>query len=421
MKNFKLSICLGIVLLALTLTMNVSAAGKQVMIKLAFMGDGANRESTQKIFDQFTQENPDIKVDLLYIPTAGGNAWNDYFMKIQTLIAGGNAPDICHVAIEGIQMFDKLGLALPIDDFIKKNPQLIGDALTDIHPRLQAPFVINGKTYGFVNDWNNVMMHFNTDRLKEAGLEVPKEDWNKDMFLEYCKKLTNGGKYAFAIPNYYFGTEGWLFAFGASMLNDDMTKAALNQPNAVEMFQLWQDLIHKYKYAPIPEPNTNAIQQLVDGQVAMGSWGRWPVRNYVDNKFKSVAIQFLPKFKETRDVVFGSGAICVLKSTKHPDEAMRTAVWTADRYFVEHYYGITSIPTRKSVADKVIPETGFPQNYDLYYKTADFARPVQSPPQYPAIASVFDRYLGAVLANEMPAKEAMDKAAAEIDAILAKK
>ena len=44
--------------------------------------------------------------------------------------------------------------------------------------------------YAFPFSFNNVVMHINTDRLQEAGLEAPGEDWDKDEFLSYCEKLT---------------------------------------------------------------------------------------------------------------------------------------------------------------------------------------------------------------------------------------
>ena len=392
-------------------------------VKVAFMGAGANKDETQKIFDMFTKANPNIKVEVMFIPVNGGSGWNDYFTKIQTMVAGGNAPDVTFVAIEGIRMMDKLKLAMPINDYINKYPDYVAGADTDINPNLQKPFIIDGKNYGYVTEWNNVVMHFNTKLLKEAGLELPKENWNKEDFLNYCSKLTktvNGKKqYALAIPNYYFAAEAWLYNNMASILSEDMTKCTLNEPNSVEMFQLWQDLIYKYKYAPAPEPGVDSAQQLMQGQVAMACAGRWFTQNYVDNNFKDAAVQYLPNLK-TNKVNFGSGAFCVLSSSKNKEEAAKLTLWTAGKEFTTAYLGKGAIPTRKSVADEVIPKLDVPQNKELFYKTADKAVAVQSPAQYPAIATVFDKYLSAILSNQMKAQEALDLATKEIDAILAK-
>ena len=424
-----------LVALAMTATLAVSAFGcsKSVKtdvkedvktIKISFMGDGAGKDAMQKNFDLFNSKHKDIKAEVMYVPVNGGSGWNDYFTKIETMIAGGTAPDISFVAIEGIQSFDSKNLAMPINDYVAKFPELADGVDKDINPNLQKPFVINGKNYGYVTEWNNVVTHFNTTLLKEAGLELPKENWGKQDFLDYCSKLTkkvNGKQqYALAIPNYYFAAEAWLYNNNASILSEDMKKSALNEPNSVEIFQLWQDLIYKYKYAPAPEPNADSAQQLMSGQVAMAFAGRWFTNNYVTNNFKDVAVQYIPNFK-TNKVNFGSGAFCVLNSSKNKDAAAQVALWTAGKEFTTAYLTNASIPTRKSVADDVIPKVSVPQNSQLFYKTADTAVAVQAPPQYPAVATVFDKYLSAILSNQMPAKEALDKATIEINAILAKK
>jgi multiple sugar transport system substrate-binding protein len=423
LKSVVLTLFVATVLFAVT-GCSGAMQKKPVTIKMAYMqGQSVTKEQTEKIFEEFTKSNPTIKVDVTFIP-AGGSGWNDYFTKIQTMIAGGNAPDICDVAIEGIRMFVSMGLAQPLDGFIKAHPDAIGDAFTDINPHLEVPFKIDGNTYGVVNNWNNVVMHFNTKLLKDAGLAVPKENWGKEDLLKYCAKLTktvNGKKqFAISIPNYYFGAEAWLYNNHASVLNADMTKCTLNEPNSVEIFQLWQDMVQKYKYAPYPDPNVDAINQLITGQTAMGSWGRWPVQEYKNNNFTDVAVQYLTNFK-TNVVEFGSGGTVVLKSSKHLDEASRVAIWMSSSYFIKNYYGYSAIPTRKSVADEVIPAAGVPQNYDLYYKTAEIAVPVQAPPQYAVIATIFDRYLSEILSKPVSVKDELDKATAEIDAVLAGK
>lgn len=61
-------------------------------------------------------------------------------------------------------------------------------------------------------------------------------------------------QYAVAVPyGEYFCAEAWLYNNGASYMNDDFTESTINSPESVEVFQLWQDLIYKYGYAPIPE------------------------------------------------------------------------------------------------------------------------------------------------------------------------
>ncbi|MBB6674866.1 ABC transporter substrate-binding protein [Cohnella nanjingensis] len=395
-----------------------AAKGKQEVTIVWNEGDVSN-EQLKVLLEEFNKKNPDIKVNRISVTS---NGWADYFNKIQTMIAGGKAPDVIRVAIEGIQMFAKQDLLLPLDDYMEKFPDAL-ENYEDLHPKLQSPFVVDGKTYGFVWDWNNVVMHFNTDLLKEAGLSVPPSDWTRDDFLRYAQALTtdkDGKKtFGFAIPNYYFGASAWLFNNEASVLDESMTSSKLDDPNAIEMMQFFQDLIYKYKVSPVPNPKSDMINDLISGRVAMISAGKWPFGTYDKTKFKAIDIQLLPKFK-TQKVIFGSGAFPVLKSTKQPEAAFKLSAFLSSSFSQKTTLSNFSIPTRISVMKEVLPKTPA-EHWQVYADSADIAQPVEAPMQYGEIEGIFNRYMSSILSNQMDAATAMKKAKTEIDAALAKK
>ncbi|MBS4197610.1 ABC transporter substrate-binding protein [Lederbergia citri] len=387
-------------------------------LTLVLSSQDVSDEKLKILMDEFNEKYPDIKVNRI---TVNSNGWADYFNKIQTMIAGGNSPDVIRVAIEGVHMFVDQDLLLAMDEFMAADPEPL-DNYEDIHPKIQEPFIIDGKTYGFVWDWNNVVMHFNTDLLEEAGLEVPGEDWNLDDFIEYAQKLTkeeNGNKqYGFAIPNYYFGASAWLYNNEASILNEDMTTSRLDDPNAIEVMQLFQDLIYKYKVSPVPNPDTDQITQLMSGQVAMAAAGKWPFLTYEKNDFTSIDVQHLPILK-TREVIFGAGIFPVLKGTKYPEEAYKLSAFLSGTFSQKNTLASLSIPSRISVMEEVLPQTPA-KNWKIYMDSADISKPVESPAQYAGVAQIFDRYMSAILSNQMDAASAMSKAKQEIDELLAK-
>ncbi|MBW7455493.1 ABC transporter substrate-binding protein [Paenibacillus sepulcri] len=395
-----------------------STTGEKAELTLVWGKGDASDAQLKVILAEFNKLYPDIKVKRIEVVNKG---WADYFNKIQTMIAGGNPPDVIRVAIEGIQMFARQDLLLPLDPYMEVDPEALDD-YDDLHPKLQAPFVVDGKTYGFVWDWNNIVMHFNTDLLKEAGLPLPGKDWTRDDFLEYAQKLTtdkNGRKvYGFAIPNFYFGASAWLYNNDASILNEDMTASRLDDPNAIEIMQFFQDLIYKYKVAPVPGPKTDATQMLMSGQVAMYAAGKWPFASYDKNKFTSIGLQLLPTFK-TNKVIFGSGAFPVLKSSKYPEAAYKLSAFLSGKFSQKTTLANTSIPTRISVMKEVLPTTQA-ENWQVFEESADIAQAVEAPMQYAEIEGVFNRYMSEILANQSDAATAMKKAKAEIDVILKK-
>jgi len=389
-----------------------------VELTLAYPGNDDKKEELEAFLAKFTEKYPNVKVNLLFVPS---NGWADYFNKLETMAAAGNAPDVIRVAIEGIQMFVKRDMALPLDEYMSLDPNAL-ENYEDIHEKLQSPFVIDGQTYAFAWDWNNVVVHINTDMLKKAGLEVPDGNWTKDDFLRYAQAMTteeNGQKtYGFFIPNYYFGASAWLINNGANILNEDMTKSTLDDPKAIEVMQFFQDLIYKYEVAPVPNANSDQIQMLMSGQVGMIAAGKWPFGAYESNGFKSVEVQLVPRFTEQK-VLFGVGAFPVMKSTKHPKEAYQLSAFLAGSDSQRTLLSADSIPARKSVMEEVLPKTPI-QNWNIYAESADLAVAVQSPPDYAGVEGIFNRYMSAILSNQMDAESAMKQAAQEINELLAK-
>lgn len=393
-----------------------TTGGGDTTVRLAWLGSGQDKETLDKCLQKFTDDTG-IGVETVYIP----GSWTEYFTKMQTMIAGGDYIDCAYVAVEGFEMFIDTGMAAPIDDWIAKHPEEYQATVKDIDPNMLEKVKFDGKVYAIPEEWNNVVTHFNTKLLDEAGLPVPDENWTKEEFLEYCEKLTvekDGVKqYGVYVPDYYFGVEAWLYNNGAAYMNDDFTKSTINSPEAVEVFQLMQDLIHKYGYAPIPEKNVDAIQQLIDGNVAMGFWGRWPTNNYNANGFSDVAVQYIPSFS-TNQPICGVGAIFTMKESKNPDAATLLSTYIGSPEFIEEFMAAGAIPVLDSVAKELVPKLGYPENNQIYYESAKTAKAVHSPAQYPECEALVSRVISDILVNKADVQSTLDAAAAEMDSYL---
>lgn len=59
-----------------------------------------------------------ISVEVIYVASTGG--WGGFFSKIQTMIAGGDAPDVIRIAIEGFELFLDNGIIVPLNEYEEK-------------------------------------------------------------------------------------------------------------------------------------------------------------------------------------------------------------------------------------------------------------------------------------------------------------
>ena len=73
-------------------------------------GEGLNPH--QEIIARFEEENPDILVQLEAV------SGRDYYTRLLTQIAAGDAPDIMQIGDDAVPMFVGKGAFLPLDEFI---------------------------------------------------------------------------------------------------------------------------------------------------------------------------------------------------------------------------------------------------------------------------------------------------------------
>ena len=116
-----------------------------------------------------------------------------------------------------------------------------------------------GKTWGIPFQRSTIVLYYNKELFKEAGLDPnrPPATW-KEM-AEYAQKLTKrdaSGKvtqWGVQIPS--SGFPYWLFQAlaienGVNLMNAAGTQTYYDKPEVIEALQYWVDLVNKYKVHP---------------------------------------------------------------------------------------------------------------------------------------------------------------------------
>jgi multiple sugar transport system substrate-binding protein len=400
-------------------------AGKPVTLTYVNYSTGVDKAMWDSLIAEFGKTNPGITVRYQPVP---GESWGDYLDKLATMIAGGNPPDVSRVAIEGTRLVVSRGLATPLDDLMRGDPE-IDEYLKDVSPRLLEALRVDGKTYELPFDWNNMVMYYNTRMVEREAKEPPRKDWSKDDFLALAERLTKrtpSGEtevfgFGFAVQ-YFSGTLPWMFANGTSLLSDDWTRSNLRDPKVLEVLQFMQDLVWKHKVSPKPPASHAYFSSLMAaGKIAMAGGGRWPVLQMTKAGFSDFDIQYFPRWK-AQVTEYGVGGFVIMKSTKYPQEAWKWVKFLTSRRALEILTKIgQAIPSRRSVAASPLMFELPPKNARIFYESIEGpnAKPVPSPANYNRIEATWRRYLGRVLANEMAPAAALEEADKEFTAILA--
>jgi multiple sugar transport system substrate-binding protein len=167
-------------------------------------------------------------------------AWNDYWPKLATQTAGGNAPDIIQMDYRYIVEYAKRNAIAPIDELGAK----LAEAGFD-EDQLEGGKV-DGKLYGVSLGANSVAMLINTAAFEEAGVAIPTNDWTLDTLREIGEafKAANirGGMKAIADGSYSEPMlDNWLRQRGKALYTAE-GQLGFDEADAIEWYQLWADL-----------------------------------------------------------------------------------------------------------------------------------------------------------------------------------
>ena len=340
-------------------TLPAAPAGGQA--SLTFVCDTINEAHT-KLRDewtaQFMEANPNITVSHQVVP-------QDYPIRIQTLYAAGTPPDIYRYLQENtpiVTVVEK-NLHLQLDELVA------GDNydLADFRPDAVELYRWNGGLYALPRDYGNQNLFYNSNLLKEAGVELPTADWTDksftfDVFREMAQKLTKKTgdrttQWGFLVNRAWRPWASWIYNNGASVVERDdqglATAIALTEPNAVEALQFVQDLMYKDQVAPRPdiETETGGFELFASGRVAMMINNPSAISQYRTIESFEWDVATLPIGKAERRGTGGGGTgWAAAATTKAPQQAWEFIkfITSKDAELAEVAIGATT-PARTSV------------------------------------------------------------------------
>ena len=213
---------------------------KPVTINFWHTQTGPNADKLNALIKDFESKNPNITVNAQYI----GN-YNDLFQKIQTSIAGGQAPDIAVAYENQVAEYQAAGAVIPLEDYVKsKNYGLTQADYNDILSAYRYdniyPNIKNG-LYSFPFTKSVLVMYYNADALKAAGASGPPTTWD-EFHKDALASTKNGMKgYAISIDASLF--DMMVPSFGGQIMNDTQTKYTFNSDAGAQALSLLESMV----------------------------------------------------------------------------------------------------------------------------------------------------------------------------------
>ena len=187
----------------------------------------------------------------------------------------------------------------------------------------------DGKQYAIPFAPDVSIMFYNKAHFKEAGLNPEKgpETWSE--FVDYAQKLTRDGRYGYT----YNGGGGQMFTFvpyiwsnGGDLLSEDGKTCLLDQPEAIEALQLYDDLTNKYKAAPEGVTTyswSESQDAFLTGKVSMTVLGNSQLYTFLtEHPDFDFGVCLIPKKDGKEYSSFGGGdLIAIMEQSKNKEAA----------------------------------------------------------------------------------------------------
>lgn len=205
---------------------------------------GAIAKTIDGFAADFMKANPGIKVTPIYAGT-----YQETLVKALTAHKSGTPPVTSVLLSTDMFTLVDEDAIVPIDDFAKTADDKAW--LAGFYPAFMMNSRTNGKTWGVPFQRSTVVMYYNKDLFKEAGLDPnkPPQTWAelKAAATRLTKKDASGKVTQWGVQIPSSGFPYWLFQTltttnGAILANEAGTQVKFDDPKVIEALQYWVDL-----------------------------------------------------------------------------------------------------------------------------------------------------------------------------------
>ena len=327
-------------------------AAKAQPVEVSFYYPVAVGGPITKIIDglaaDFEKENPQIKLKPIY-----SGSYQESITKALTAVKSGEPPVMSILLSTDMFTLIDEDAIVPFDGLLKTPDDQAW--LKSFFPAFMENSQTGGKTWGIPFQRSTIVLYYNKEMFKEAGLDPNKAPANWKEQVEFAQKLTKRdatGKvtqWGIQIPS--SGFPYWLFQAlaiqaGTNLMNAAGTETYYDKPEVIEGLTYWVDLVKKYKVHPegIVEWGTTP-KDFFEKKVAMMWTTTGNLTNVRNNAKFDFGVAMLPAGKQRGSPTGGGNFYLFKKSTPAQREAAfkfikwvttpeRAAQWGIDTGYV---------------------------------------------------------------------------------------
>lgn len=366
----------------------------------------------------FEEENPDIKVN----PKFGGS-YEETMTQVMAAVHGGNAPELA--VLFSIDLFTLLE-----NDVIEElTPLFDQEYFDDFYTAFMENSSVDEKVYSLPFQRSTIVLYYNKDAFKEAGLDPEKPPATWDELVEYGKKLTiDDGKTQWGLEIPSTGYQYWMLQALAlqtedNIMSKDGKETYFDAPYVKESMDFWLKLANEHKIMPEGVIEWATVpSDFLSGKTAMMYHTTGNLTNVKENADFDFGVSFLPANNQYGSPT-GGGNIYLFKDIPEENreaaikfmefltEPERIAQWSIDTGYVATRESAYETEILKEYTE-VFPESTVARE-QLEYADSELATY-----QNGEIQKLFNDALQSILTGQTSLEDGLSKAQEDAEKIL---
>ena len=202
-------------------------------IRVGIQQSESEKQIVQAFAGEFNKTYPNVRIEIVEM---SGN----YTETLISAVSVGDVPDVLWVRDEDVTYYAANDILLNLDEYIAKSDFNASDyyqSMLDLGKINQK-----GSQYMLPRDYNKIIVYYNKEYLKDAGVEkdselYPRDDWTYDDFLSLCatlkSKLPSGVYPVDAMLTWAPVYNTYIRTFGGYIM-DENGKPVFDSENAVK-------------------------------------------------------------------------------------------------------------------------------------------------------------------------------------------
>jgi multiple sugar transport system substrate-binding protein len=288
-----------------------------------------------QVYDIYMQQHPDVALTFDQIANL-----TDYFTKIQTEVAAGDAPDVMTHSTYYYVIYSERQVTRVLDDLVARDKvdlsQFFPASIAGCRWQPGQMAMGQGKLYVFPQNFGTgTVFYFNKTLFDQQGVKYPDASWTWDTWRDTAYKMTrisNGTTQQFGMGTPVDGNDhinSWIWQAGGDFFDPTFTTCTLHSDGkAMDAFTYLVDLVQKTKVAA---PSGNMMDLFMKGQLPMASGGAWWPVLISAAKVPSLDYDvFLPPKHPTtglRTIDVSANGLAITASSKQVDAGWEFIKW----------------------------------------------------------------------------------------------